>query len=71
MRIRNNNDFIFLLAFILGVLVAFYSCSYLGGYVHESLELQPYLQAASVGELLPVLILRHQTFEPAPLGPRL
>lgn len=52
MRIRNN--FTFLLAFALAVLVSFYGRSYLGGYFRVSPELQSYLQAASVGELVPI-----------------
>lgn len=63
MRIRNDN-FIFLLAFALAVLVSFYSRSYLGEYVRVGAELQPYLQAASVGELVSMPSWTRYLFEP-------
>ena len=63
MRIRNDN-FIFLLAFALAVLVWFYDRSYFMGYVQGSPELQPYLESASVGELVSMPSWTRYLFEP-------
>jgi hypothetical protein len=47
MRIRNNNDFVLLLTLILGVLVAFYSRTYLGEYLGMDRWSQAHPQDAS------------------------
>ena len=59
MRIRNNNNFVLLLTLILGVLVAFYGRTYLGGYVYPNPEPEPYLQQVSMSELVPVVSWTH------------
>jgi hypothetical protein len=54
MRIRNNNHFVFLLALVLGVLVAFYSRTYVGEYMAADLWSQAHPRDVSLGRVVTV-----------------